>query len=150
MFENPNVNLKVLLIDDDLEFIELVQVIWPEEIELRVARDAMDARQAALCWQPSLIIVDPLLENSDSFMLLDELRMALAERRHGVIYLAKGRGSTTQFQLFGNELFGVLQRSADPSRLRHDLSYPLSLLTGYACDQWHRPIEVSALHIGTG
>jgi DNA-binding response OmpR family regulator len=122
-------NHRVLLIDDDPEFIKTIQDIFADEIELRVAMEAKAALCATRRWQPHLIILDALLSNADAFALLDEIRSARGGARYGVVYLAKGRGAHTHFHVLGNELFGVLQRGTDEGRLRRDLDNALALAT---------------------
>jgi CheY-like chemotaxis protein len=121
-------NHRVLLIDDDPAFIETIQNTFAGEVELQVASDAVTALCATRHWQPHLIVLDALLANADSFALLDEIRSARGGERYGVVYLSKGRGAQTQFNLLGNELFGMLQRGADSVRLRRDLSEALALV----------------------
>jgi CheY-like chemotaxis protein len=135
MVIDANVNQRVLLIDDDPEFIEMVRDMLPEQVELRVTTDADAALRVMLGWQPNLIMVDALLTSRDAFLLLEEIRSARGNACYGIVYLAKGRGARTHFQVLGNELFGVLQRSADRVRLRHDLSHALGLTAGYTCEQ---------------
>lgn len=126
-------NQRVLLIDDDPEFITTIEELLADEIELRIATDAAAALRTTLRWQPNLIILDALLANGDSFALLDEIRSARDGERYGVVYLTKGRGAHTQFHVLGNELFGVLQRNADSARLRRDLRDALALVTRASC-----------------
>jgi len=126
---------RILLIDDDPEFIETLRELLPERIELRVTTDADAALRVTLGWQPDLIMLDALLTSRDAFALLDEIRSARGGGRYGIIYLAKGRGARTRFQMFGNQLFGVMQRGSDRPRLRSDLTRALHLAAGYACEQ---------------
>lgn len=122
-------NHRVLLIDDDPEFIATIQNIFADEVELRVAMNPAAALCTTRRWQPHLIMLDALLANADSFALLDEIRSARGGARYGVVYLSKGRGAHTHFHVLGNELFGVLQRGADSVRLRRELGDALAVVT---------------------
>lgn len=118
---------RVLLIDDDPTFVAQARESLHQLVDLRVVTDAASALRANLIWRPDLIIVDTMLAQGDAFELLDEVRAARDGDAYGIVYLAKGRGACTQYQCMGGEVFGVMVRDADATKLREQVVQALSL-----------------------
>jgi PleD family two-component response regulator len=109
---------RVMLVDDDPEFIEKAREILAGLAELRVVRDAETALAENLAWRPELIMLDALFGSGDSFALLDALKEARPEERIGIICLAKGRGASNHVEPFGDEVFGMIRREPYDAALR--------------------------------
>lgn len=109
---------RILLVDDDPEFIERAMAILPGFAEVRIAGDVDEALEYNLEWRPHLIMLDALIGTGDSFLLLDALRAARPAERFGIVCLAKGRGAMNFVEPFGDEVFGMICRDPDKSDLR--------------------------------
>lgn len=121
-------SVRILLIDDDPEFIDYTRDLLDGIGDLHVATDVEQAISANTLWQPNLIIVNVLLGNGgDSFNLLDEIRSARGNDPYGIICLARGPGAITHYQQLGNELFGTMDRETDPLDLREEISNALRM-----------------------
>jgi CheY-like chemotaxis protein len=65
---------RVLLVDDDPEFIEKTSTILQGMADVRAVSDADTALALNSAWRPDLIMLDALFGSGDSFALLDALR----------------------------------------------------------------------------
>lgn len=118
---------RVLLVDDDPEFITGLRDALQNIVELHVVDKASEAVSVSRAWKPDLVILDVLLTEGDAFQLLDQIRAVRDDEPYGVVYLAKGRGAHTQYQPFGNELFGILERDLNVIQLRTEVRRALEL-----------------------
>lgn len=119
---------RILLIDDDPEFIEYTRNLLEDVGTVRVAMDVERALSSNVLWQPNLIIVNVLLgHNGDSFNLLDEIRSARGNAPYGIICLARGPGAMTHYHRLGNELFGIMDREVEHDDLREEITYALRM-----------------------
>lgn len=109
---------RILLVDDDPEFIESALAILVQLAEVRVVGDVEAALAVNVAWRPHLILLDALLDEGDSFALQDALRQARPAERVGFIWLAKGRGATSHVEPFGDEVFGMIRREPDDADMR--------------------------------
>ena len=103
---------RVLLVDEDPIFIRRLRRTLDPSVELQVAMTGDDALLTTTTWTPDLVVIDPLLGDSDSFGVLDTLRERLAGSCLGVICLSKGPGSATRFQEAAGTLYGVIKRES--------------------------------------
>ncbi len=110
---------RVLLVDDDPEFIERARRILDGLAEVRVVGDAEAALAENLAWRPELIMLDALFGSGDSFALLDALKQARPAERIGIVCLAKGRGASNHVEPFDDEVFGMIRREPDSGELRN-------------------------------
>lgn len=109
---------RVLLVDDDPEFIERAREVLDGLADLRVVGDAEAALAENLAWRPELIMLDALFGSGDSFALMDALRHARPSERIGIVCLTKGRGASNHVEPFGDEVFGMIRREPDGEGLR--------------------------------
>ena len=118
---------RVLLVDDDPEFIEKAREILAGLAEVRVVGDAEAALAENLAWRPELIMLDALFGTGDSFELLDALKLARPGERIGIVCLAKGRGASNHVEPFGDEVFGMIRREPDGAELRDQVEEAVRL-----------------------
>jgi len=118
---------RVLLVDDDPEFIERAREILAGLAEVRVVGDAEAALAENLAWRPELIMLDALFGTGDSFELLDALKLARPGERIGIVCLAKGRGASNHVEPFGDEVFGMIRREPDGAELRDQVEEAVRL-----------------------
>lgn len=119
---------RVLLIDDDHDYIEQARASLDGFVDLRVVTDAAHAVTTNIVWRPDLIMLDALFGHGDTFELLETLRRARSSDRFGIVCLARGRGAASHLQPLGNELFGVIRRVKDDHRaLRREVERALHL-----------------------
>lgn len=109
---------RVLLVDDDPEFIEKAREILDGLAEVRVVGDADAALQENLSWRPELIMLDALFGTGDSFALMDALKQARPAERIGIVCLAKGRGASNHVEPFEDEVFGMIRREPENPEMR--------------------------------
>ncbi|SRR5688500_7489984 len=103
---------RVLLVDDDQLFIRRMQRALDGEIDLQVATTTRDALTRAADWMPDVVVIDPLLNDADSFGLLDSLRASWQGSGVGVICLSRGAGSLTRFQRADEGFYGTVTRDS--------------------------------------
>jgi PleD family two-component response regulator len=120
---------RVLLVDDDPKFIASLRDALHDIVELHVVSKAAEAVTVSERWQPDLVILDVLLTQGDAFQLLDQIRAVRDDEPYGVVYLSKGPGAHTQYQPFGNELFGILDRDLNVIQLRAEVRRALDFTT---------------------
>lgn len=108
---------RVLLIDDDPEYIARVQAALAGNAELQVVTTADQAVQAFTAWRPDLILLDVHIAPGDSFKVLDDITSAADGMQISLLCLSRGAGSTTRLQSFGNMVFGTLKREIDSEAL---------------------------------
>lgn len=118
---------RVMLVDDDPDFIARASEILAELAEVRVVGDADSALAENLTWRPDLIMLDALFGTGDSFELLDALRAARPAERIGIVCLAKGRGASNHVEPFENEVFGMICRDPDETLLRDQVEEAVRL-----------------------
>jgi CheY-like chemotaxis protein len=118
---------RVLLVDDDPDFIEKTSTILKGLADVRVVSEADGALALNKSWRPDLIMLDALFGSGDSFALLDALRESRPGERFGIVCLARGRGSENHIEPFGDELFGMIRREPDEERLRDEVTHAVRL-----------------------
>lgn len=116
---------RVLLVDDDLLFIRRMQRALDGEIDLQVATTSRDALTRAAAWTPDVVVIDPLLNDADSFGLLDRLRESWSGAGVGVICLSRGAGALTRYQAANEGFFGTVMRESGTDGVRHALRFAL-------------------------
>ena len=117
---------RVLLVDDDQLFIRRMQRALDGEIDLQVATTGSDALTTAAGWTPDVVVIDALLDDGDSFGLLDQLRASWSGAEVGVICLSKGAGALTRFQPMGEGFFGMVMRDAGTDGVCDALRFALA------------------------
>lgn len=123
----PVQDRRILLVDDDLNFIESARAILGRLAEVRVAGDIEAALEANLTWKPHLILLDAMLDAGDSFALQEALRQARPAERIGFVWLAKGRGASNHLEPFEDEVFGMIRREPDDAELRDQVEEAVRL-----------------------
>jgi CheY-like chemotaxis protein len=110
---------RVLLVDTDSFFTRRARRLLEDRVDLHVAGNRWEALSAARTWMPDVVVLDMLLNDGDSFLLVDELRKQTAEDRRqlAVIYLSRGPGSATRCQADAGGFLGVVTRDAGPDCL---------------------------------
>ena len=69
------INLKVLLIDDDVDLLQLVTVIFKKEgAQVMTARDGMDGVSKLFTYHPDLIILDVMMPGMNGFEVCQRIR----------------------------------------------------------------------------
>jgi CheY-like chemotaxis protein len=112
---------RVLLVDDDPEFVARAAAILALVADFRAVGDAEAARSQNTIWRPDLILLDSLFGMGDSFVLLDELRQSRPGDRFAIICLTRGRGASNHIEPFGDGVFGMMRREADDEVLRDEV-----------------------------
>jgi len=117
---------RVLLVDDDQLFIRRLQRALDGQLDLQVATTGRDALTQAASWTPDVVVIDPMLGDTDSFGVLDTLRDARPERKVGVICLSRGAGSLTRFQRAADGFFGTVMRESGTEAVCDALRFALA------------------------
>lgn len=117
---------RVLLVDDDQLFIRRLQRALDGEIDLQVATTSSDALTRAADWRPDVVVLDPLLDDADSFGLLDRLLASWCGAGVGVICLSKGAGAATRYQTVDDRFFGMVLRDAGTDGVCDALRFALA------------------------
>jgi DNA-binding NarL/FixJ family response regulator len=117
---------RVLLVDDDQLFIRRLQRALDGMLELQVATTGRDALTQAADWTPDVVVIDPLLGDTDSFCVLDTLRATRTGSGVGVICLSRGAGSLTRYQTAEEGFFGTVMRDAGTEAVCDALRFALS------------------------
>lgn len=108
---------RVLLIDDDPEFIARLRDAIGAVVELQVVSRPEDVVATCAHWQPDLVLLDVLIAPGDSFQMLDDLSVCYGGPQLSVLCLSRGAGSTTRLQHYGSCVFGILEREIDRDTL---------------------------------
>lgn len=108
---------RILLIDDDRLYVRRVAKSLLGVADLRIADGRASALDVTSMWQPDVTILDMFLRDGDAMRLPDELRMRASSRHMSVIYLVKGPGALTRFQLLNGHFLGVVQRDTGTTGL---------------------------------
>jgi PleD family two-component response regulator len=117
---------RVLLVDDDQLFIRRLQRALDGKLELQVATTGRDALTQAADWTPDVVVIDPLLGDTDSFGILDTLRASRRGTGVGVICLSRGAGSLTRFQSAEDGFFGTVTRDSGTEAVCDALRFALA------------------------
>jgi PleD family two-component response regulator len=112
---------RVLLVDDDPEFVARAAAIIASVADFRAVADAEAALTQNVLWRPDMIMLDALFGMGDSFVLLDELRQSRPGEHFAIICLARGRGASNHIEPFGDGVFGMLCREPDDEVLRDEV-----------------------------
>jgi CheY-like chemotaxis protein len=65
---------KVLLVDDDKDFVESTKAVLEEKYEVIVAYDGNEGIKAARAEKPDLIILDVIMPTEDGFSAAEEMK----------------------------------------------------------------------------
>ena len=106
---------RVLVIDDDGEFVDALQCAVGEFVELRVVDRGADALACAAEWDPHVVLLDLLLHDTDGFDLLDQLTYPSYHGKPAVLCVIDGRGADTRLIPFTEWPVGTVIRSAHPA-----------------------------------
>lgn len=112
---------RILLVDDDPEFVARAAGIIAGVADFRAVADAEAALVQNDRWRPDMVLLDALFASGDSFQLHDALREARPDERFAIIFLAKGRGAANQIEPFGDGVLGMLRREPDDEVLRDEV-----------------------------
>jgi len=112
---------RILLVDDDPEFVARAASILAGVADFRAVADADAALAQNALWRPDMVLLDTLFASGDSFQLRDALRDARPDERFAIIFLAKGRGAANQIEPYGDGIFGMLRREPDDEILRDEV-----------------------------
>jgi CheY-like chemotaxis protein len=81
--------VRVLMVDDDAEFLELSAVMLRTAgAEVRTASSAFRAYETLEAWQPNVVLTDLAMPGEDGFTLLLAMRAAFDQRRLKVPIIA--------------------------------------------------------------
>jgi DNA-binding response OmpR family regulator len=83
---------KVLIIDDDPRYLELLQFVLEDEgMEVRTLREPENAQATAVSWRPDVIVTDVSMPGLDGFGLVAGLKSDACTQNIPVIF-ATARG----------------------------------------------------------
>jgi len=84
---------KVLIIDDDPRYLELLQFILEDEnMEVRALREPEAAQAVAESWRPDVIVTDVSMPGLDGYALVAGLKSAVGTQNIPVIFVtARGQ-----------------------------------------------------------
>jgi CheY-like chemotaxis protein len=109
---------RVLVVDDDLVFIDRARQALKEIATLRTARTGNDALAATLLWKPDVILFDLLMHDLDGFTFLEMLKDATPGTYPFILCTTDGRGADTRIRPLPNWKVGTLLRSSSTHQLR--------------------------------
>jgi len=85
---HPASRAKVLLIEDDLVLLQTMgHVLKWNEFDIQLCGDGESGLEAALAWQPDLILLDLVLPGIDGFEVLSKLKSSPATRNIPVVVI---------------------------------------------------------------
>ncbi|MEX1158177.1 MAG: hypothetical protein WEC79_04535 [Thermomicrobiales bacterium] len=117
---------RVLLVDDDQLFIRRMRQALAGSMDLQVATTSCDALSTEAGWTPDVVVIDPLLGDTDSFGLLDRLRERWRESGVGVICLSRGPGAVTRYQPEAGGFYGAVMRDVGVDGVCDAVRYAVS------------------------
>ena len=116
---------KVLVVDDDLDFLEVVKVILDAgEYEVITASNGVEAMEKTRSEKPDLLILDAQMPKKDGFTAFGEMRkdpelkgipvimLTGISERTGIGYSSKSMG-----EFFGAEPNAYLEKPVEPAKL---------------------------------
>ncbi|HET9017805.1 MAG TPA: response regulator [Thermomicrobiaceae bacterium] len=106
---------RVLVVDDDGEFIETLQSALGDFAELRAVASGDAALTCAAEWNPQVVLLDLLLPDTDGFDLLERLTYSGFPHTPAVLCVIDGRGADTRLIPFVEWPVGTVVRSAHPA-----------------------------------
>ena len=118
---------RILLVDDDPDFVQQATTILSTLAEVRSAGDIADALDINLDWRPDLVLLDALFGVGDSFAVLDALRQARSQEHFSIVYLTKGRGASNHVEPFGDEVFGMIPRDRSGQDFQRHMEHAVQL-----------------------
>ena len=108
--------LRVLVIDDDQGYIRQARASLARLAEVRSITSGADGLRSAAGWLPDVILLDLLIDDTDSFALLDDL-LRLDVERPPFVLCHSGGVREPRFSPAGWPV-GVLPRSTEAAELR--------------------------------
>jgi CheY-like chemotaxis protein len=109
---------RVLLVDDDPDFIGRARTALESVIHLRTAHSGRSALSLVSFWQPDVVLLDILLNDVDGFTFLEQLSEVGIDRLPFILYTTDGRGANTRVRPLPNWRVGTVQRSSTTQQLR--------------------------------
>ncbi|HUY98711.1 MAG TPA: response regulator [Thermomicrobiaceae bacterium] len=106
---------RVLVVDDDGEFVETLQSTVGDFVELRAVTSGAEALLCAAEWDPQVVLLDLLLCDTDGFDLLDQLMFPTFRHVPAILCVIDGRGADTRLIPFTEWPVGTVIRSAHPT-----------------------------------
>lgn len=116
----------VLLVDDDLLFIRSLQRALNGDVDLHIAMTTHDALSTVAALKPDVLVIDPMLSDAESGVLLDRLRASWCGPVVNVICLSRGAGALTRYESSGGGFFGMVRRDAGTEEVCAALRVALS------------------------
>lgn len=109
---------RVLVVDDDWDFIRRIQEAVDPVVDLRIATCEAEALAAVSAWAPQVIVLDLLLYDADGFALLERLTRPATGQSPVVLCATDGFGAGTRLTPTPDWPVGTLLRSATPTEMR--------------------------------
>lgn len=109
---------RVLVVDDDQDFLERALRALKPLGTLRVARSGGVALRVAANWEPDVILLDLLLDDLDGFTFLEQLTDFRLRRYPFILCTTDGRGADTRIRPLPDWQVGTLVRSCSLHQLR--------------------------------
>jgi CheY-like chemotaxis protein len=118
---------RMLIADDDYEFVQRATNSLSRDVEIRVATNGRQALHEIREWRPDVVVLDLLLHDIDGFALLD--RLVRQESQPLPVILCSMHGGGADIRLPRSDLnwpVGTLSRTATSDRLRSTILSVLS------------------------
>lgn len=112
------VGARILVIDDDQDFIRRMQAALQGVGELHATTCGVQGLQAAERWEPDVVMLDLLLHDVDGFALLEQLTGLDGRHRPAVLCLTGGHGAGMRPVPFPEWPVGTVPRGAPAAQLR--------------------------------
>lgn len=110
---------RMLIADDDSEFVRRATNSLSRDVEIRVATNGRQALHEIREWQPDVVLLDLLLHDIDGFAMLDRLVRLEGQPLPVILCSTHGRGSDIRLPRADlNWPVGTLCRTATSDRLR--------------------------------
>jgi DNA-binding response OmpR family regulator len=109
---------RVLLVDDDAQFLGRASAALDTFAELRMARCGLTGLNLAMLWNPHVIVVDLLLDDVDGFTFLERLDEYALDPAPFILYTCTGPGADTRVRPLPNWRVGTLLRTSSDHQLR--------------------------------
>lgn len=119
-------NARVLVVDDDASFIRRATVSLGSLARVESVTSGEDLLRRVYVWLPDIILLNPLLADSDGFHLLEELLDLDLDRPPFVFCTTSGPASTTRLSTCPGWPVGTISRSARLELLRDTVEWALA------------------------
>jgi CheY-like chemotaxis protein len=121
---------RVLIVDNDRLFLLRAHAALSASVELQIVSSRDDALTATRDWRPDVVVVGSMMEDVETFSLLDEIRDRCLDDEPGVVYLTKGPGASQRLHHGNGTFLGMIRRDSGIEGLTNAVACAIGAVVG--------------------